>query len=74
MAIMKASKKEIIRWNTENLGISKERVGKTASAIQVIEVLAPKMERKKSVIRGETAAEVAEKLAMALIKEGVVGR
>ncbi len=74
MAIMKASKKEIVTWNTENLGISKERVGEAASAIQVTDVLAPKMERKKVVIKGETAEEVAEKLATAMIKEGVVGR
>lgn len=74
MAIMKASKKEIATWTSQDLGISKEKVGKTASAIQVTEVLAPKVERKKIVITGETAAEIAEKLAKELIKEGVVGR
>lgn len=74
MAIMKASKKEIVIWTAQDLGISKEKVGKTGSAIQVTEVLAPKVERKKIVITGETAAEIAEKLAKELIKEGVVGR
>jgi len=74
MAIMKASKKEIVTWTAQDLGISKEKVGKTGSAIQVTEVLAPKVERKKIVITGETAAEIAEKLAKELIKEGVVGR
>jgi len=71
MAIMKASKKEIIIWNAEALDLSKEKL---ASTIEIVEVLAPKMERKKIVIKGETAAEVADKLAKALIQEGVVGR
>jgi len=74
MAIMKASKKEIISWNAGDLGISKEKLGETGSAIKVTEVLAPKMERKKIVIKGETPAETAEELAKALIKEGVIGR
>jgi len=74
MAIMKASKKEIVTWTLQDLSISKEKVGKTGSAIQITEVLAPKVERKKIVIKGETAAEIAEQLAKALIKEGVVGR
>lgn len=39
-----------------------------------MEALAPKMERKKIKITGETAQEIAEKLAKALIQEGVVGR
>lgn len=74
MAIIKASKKEIVMWTAQDLGISKEKVGKTGSAIQVTEVLAPKVERKRIVIKGETIAEIAEELARALIKEGVVGR
>jgi len=74
MAIMKASKKEIVTWTAQDIGISKETVGKTGSAVQVTEVLAPKVERKRIVIKGETAAEIAEELAKALIKEGVVGR
>ena len=35
-------------------------------------VLAPKVERKRIVIKGETSAETAEKLAKALIQDGVV--
>jgi electron transfer flavoprotein beta subunit len=71
MAIMKASKKEIIPWNAEALGLAKEEL---ASTIEITEVLAPKMERKKIVIKGESAAEIADKLAKALIQEGVLGR
>jgi len=74
MAIMKASKKEIVSWTAQDLGVSKEKVGRASSAIQVTEVLAPKVERKRIEIKGETAAEIAEKLAKELIKEGVAGR
>jgi len=74
MAIMKASKKPIVEWNMEDLKILKDEVGRAGSAIQVTEVLAPKVERKSITIKGETPEEVAEKLARELIKEGVVGR
>jgi len=74
MSIMKASKKEVILWKAADLNLAKEKVGEAGSAIKVLDVLAPKVERKKIVIKGENAAEVAEKLAKALIQEGVVGR
>lgn len=74
MAIMKASKKEIVLWKAADLGIAGEKVGKDGSAVQVLDVLAPKMERKKIVIKGENTKEIAEKLVKALIQEGVVGR
>lgn len=71
MAIMKASKKEIVLWNIDAIGLSKEKL---ASTLQIMEVLAPKMERKKIIIKGENPADIADKLAKALIQEGVVGR
>jgi len=74
MAIMKASKKEIVAWKAGDLGIPQEKVGEKGSAVQVTEVLAPKVERRKIMIKGETVEEMAEELAKALIKEGVVGR
>lgn len=74
MAIMKASKKELVTWSAADLNVNKEKVGESGSAIRVVEVLAPKMERRRTVIKGETAEEIAEKLAKALIQEGVVGR
>jgi electron transfer flavoprotein beta subunit len=74
MAVIGASKKEIVRWNMGDLSISKDKIGEKGSAIQTTEVLAPKMERKAIVIKGETVEEVAEELAKALIKEGVIGR
>jgi len=74
MAIMKASKKEVVLWKAADLGISTDKVGEGGSALKITSVLAPKTERKKIIIKGETAAETAEKLARALMQEGVVGR
>jgi len=74
MAIMKASKKELVAWNAADIGIQKEKVGEAGSSIHVTEVLAPKVERKKIAIKGENAAEIAEKLVKALMQEGVIGR
>jgi len=74
MAIMKASKKEVVVWTAADLGAAKEKVGEAGSALKILDVLAPKVERKKIVVKGENAAEVAEKLAKALVQEGVVGR
>jgi electron transfer flavoprotein beta subunit len=71
MMIMKASKKEIVKWTLTDIGVQNEKI---TSKIEVLEVLAPKMERKKIIIKGETMQEIAEKLAKALIQEGVVGR
>jgi len=71
MAIMKASKKEIVIWNVEALGLSKEKL---VSTLEITEVLAPKMERRKIMIKGENPADIASKLAKALIQDGVVGK
>jgi electron transfer flavoprotein beta subunit len=71
MMIMKASKKQIVTWTLADLGVDKEKL---ASKIEVVEVLAPRTERKRIRIKGENAAEIADKLAKALIQEGVVKR
>ncbi len=71
MMIMKASKKEIVTWSLGDLGVEK---GKLTPKTEVLEALAPKTERKKIKITGESVQEIAEKLAKALIQEGVIGR
>jgi len=71
MMIMKASKKEIVTWSLADLNVAGERL---APKIELLEVLAPKTERKKIRIAGESPQEIAEKLAEALVQEGVVGR
>lgn len=71
MMIMKASKKEIVAWTLSDLNVQKEKI---EPKVEVVEVLAPKTERKKIKITGENTNEIAEKLAKALIQEGVVKR
>jgi len=71
MMIMKASKKEIVAWTAADLDLQSEKI---MPKIELIEVLVPKTERKKIKIIGENPAEIADKLAKALIQEGVVGR
>jgi electron transfer flavoprotein beta subunit len=73
-AILKASKKELVTWNLEDVGVSKEKAGTASSSVQILEVLAPKVERRQVKIEGESPQEIAEKLVRALIQEGVVGR
>jgi len=71
MMIMKASKKEIVTWTATDLNIEKEKIDEK---VEVTEVLAPKTERKKIMVTGENAEEIAGKLAKALIQEGVARR
>jgi electron transfer flavoprotein beta subunit len=71
MMIMKASKKEIVTWAAVDLGLKNEEI---SSKIELSEVSAPKMERKKIRIEGENIQQIADKLAKALIQEGVVRR
>jgi electron transfer flavoprotein beta subunit len=71
MMIMKASKKEIVTWTASDLKLDRDKI---ASKIEVVEVLAPKTERKKIKITGENAQEIADKLAKALVQEGIIGR
>ncbi len=71
MMIMKASKKEIVTWTASDLKLDRDKI---APKIELVEVLAPKTERKKIKITGENAQEIADKLAKALIQEGVIGR
>jgi electron transfer flavoprotein beta subunit len=71
MMIMKASKKETVTWTASDLKLDSEKI---APKIEVVEVLAPKTERKKIRITGENAQEIADKLANALVQEGIIGK
>jgi len=74
MAIMKASKKEIVTWKLSDINVPLKKIGETGSGVRIMDVLAPKVERKRVLIEGEDPAEIAEKLVKALIQEGMVGR
>jgi len=71
MMIMKASKKEIVMWTLSDLKLEGDKI---VSKIELVEVLAPKTERKKIKITGENVQEIADKLAKALVQEGVIRR
>ena len=69
--IMSAGKKEIIEWKASDLGIEASTVGKNGSLVQVTSTQVPKSARKKILFEG-SASESSERLADALLKEGVV--
>ena len=71
MDVLKASRKELVKWSLSDLGVLKEKV--EAIAVQLLEVSAPKVERKKVRIEGENPKEIADKLVKALIQDGVLG-
>jgi electron transfer flavoprotein beta subunit len=72
MNIMKASRKPISEWNCAALGISSGEVGAAGSAVKVLEVKAPPMERKRIIVKAETEEEAAKSLVERLIKDGVL--
>jgi len=71
--ILKAAKKPLQEWISEDLGLSAHEVGKKASSLEVISNLAPEQERKNVTLEGEID-EVVEQLTDALTREGVIAR
>lgn len=71
--ILKAAKKPLQEWTSEDLGLSAHEVGKEASSLEVISNLAPEQERKNITLEGEVD-EVVEQLTDALTREGVIAR
>jgi electron transfer flavoprotein beta subunit len=71
MNIMKAKKKPIIVWRATDLGFKVEEL-KAASSIEVLDVVAPEVKRKRIVIKAETAEQVSAKLVEVLMSEGVL--
>ena len=71
MNIMKAKKKQIIGWRLADLGLRPEDV-KEASSIEVLDVVAPEVKRKRIAIKAETAEQASAKLVEALTSEGVL--
>ncbi len=73
MNIMKAKRKPTEEWDAEVLGLSSEEV-KASSSVEVLKVEAPKVNRKRIVIKADTVEEAAAQLAEAIISEGVLER
>jgi electron transfer flavoprotein beta subunit len=73
MNIMKAKRKPTEEWDAGALGLSADEV-KASSSVEVLKVVAPKVDRKRIVIKATTVEEAATQLAEALVSEGVLER
>ena len=73
MNIMKAKRKPIEEWDAEAVGLSAEEV-KASSSVEVLKVVAPKVDRKRIVIKADTVGDAAAQLAEAIVSEGVLER
>jgi electron transfer flavoprotein beta subunit len=73
MNIMKAKRKPTEEWDAEAVGLSAEEI-KASSAVEILKVEAPKVDRKRIVIKADTVEEAAAQLADAIISEGVLER
>jgi electron transfer flavoprotein beta subunit len=71
MNIMRAKRKPTEEWDVAALGLSANEV-REDSSVEVLKVEAPLVERKRVIIEAETVEEAAEKLAEAIIAEGVL--
>ncbi|MGB5933369.1 MAG: electron transfer flavoprotein subunit beta/FixA family protein [Anaerolineae bacterium] len=71
--ILKAAKKPLQEWTSEDLAFSAHEVGKEASSLEVISNLAPEQERKNITLEGEVD-EVVEQLTDAFTREAVIAR
>jgi len=70
--IMAASKKKVDTWGAADLGLSKEEVGLSGSAVQVMKAEAPVMGRKNVIFKEGELSQQVEELVKALVKEGVL--
>jgi len=71
MNIMKAKKKPLTEWTAEDLGLKVEDL-KASSRVEVIDVQAPEVKRKRVVIKAEKVEEAVSKLVMVLTEDGVL--
>lgn len=71
MNIMKAKRKPTVEWDAAALGLSIDEV-KQSSSVEILKVEAPLVERKRIIIKAESVEEAAEKLAEAILAEGVL--
>ncbi len=72
MNIMKAKKKPLTEWNAEALGVKTEDL-KASSRVEVSDVQAPEVKRKRVVIKAENVEDAVAKLVSALTGDGVLG-
>jgi electron transfer flavoprotein beta subunit len=71
MNIMRAKRKPTEEWDVAALGLSAEEV-RAVSSVEVLDVVAPLVERKRVIVEAETVEEAAGRLAEAILAEGVL--
>jgi len=71
MNIMKAKRKPTTIWSAEDIGLDVDEV-KSHSHVHILSVRAPVVQRKQVVIEADSIEEAAEKLADAIIDEGIL--
>jgi electron transfer flavoprotein beta subunit len=72
LAILKASKKSLILWKLEDLGLSKEKLGEV-STLRTIDLQGFAVERKQVVIKDKPAEEAVQELISHLLRERALG-
>ena len=73
MNIKKAKRTPTEEWDAEAVGLSAEEV-KASSSVEILKVMAPKVDRKRIVIKADTVEAAAAQLAEAIVSEGVLER
>jgi len=71
MNIMKAKRKPTEEWGLASIGLSAGEA-RAGSSVEVLKVVVPLVERKHIVVKAETVEEAVEKLANAILAEGVL--
>jgi electron transfer flavoprotein beta subunit len=69
--IMKAKRKPITEWNAETLDLNVNDL-KVSSKVEILEVQAPEVKRKRIVIKADNVGEAVSKLLSALSSDGVL--
>jgi electron transfer flavoprotein beta subunit len=70
--IITAAKKEIPVWDLEAIGVDQSSIGKLSPRNKLLKLSAPSMERRCELVKGETPAEVAEKLTQKILERKVL--
>jgi electron transfer flavoprotein beta subunit len=70
--IITAARKQVPVWNAKDISADLSQIGVVAARRRMIKLFIPERERKCEIIGGETAAEMATKLANRLREVGAI--
>ena len=72
LQIMGASGKPTVKWELSDLGFNGDQTAAGMSGVRTLEVFAPREERQRIAIEGDSAEEMARELARTLFERGLV--